>query len=130
MARTVDISSRSVLRRRDVRNGGAGRLPRGMPRYYLRLGSWTGRVSGASLPSERCVRAAVGVGEIRLEDDPQVGFAEDDDVVEAVAANGAHEALHEWILRMLAGDLGPATSNVRRGESRGDASGGLYRDGR
>ncbi len=27
----------------------------------------------------------------------QVGFAEDDDVVEAVAAKRAHEALHEWI---------------------------------
>ena len=27
-----------------------------------------------------------------------MGFAEDDDMVEAVAANGANQALHEWIL--------------------------------
>ena len=45
------------------------------------------------------VRArAVVVGEVRLEDRTQVGLAEDDNVVEALAANGAHEALREWIL--------------------------------
>jgi hypothetical protein len=49
--------------------------------------------------TEREVRAcAVVVGEVRLEDRMQVGLAEDDDVVKAVAANGAHEALHEGIL--------------------------------
>jgi len=37
-----------------------------------------------------------------------VGLAEDDDVVEAIAANGAHEALHERILpRRLRGGLDP-----------------------
>jgi hypothetical protein len=35
-----------------------------------------------------------------------VGFAEDDHVIEALAANGAHEALREWILpRRLRGCL-------------------------
>src|SRR5260370_37961940 len=56
--------------------------------------SWVRRVLG-----EREVRArAMVVREVRLEDRVEVGLAEDDDVVEAVAANGAHEALDEGIL--------------------------------
>jgi hypothetical protein len=41
---------------------------------------------------------AVAVREIRLEDRAQVSFAEDDDMIEAVAANGVHDWLHECIL--------------------------------
>lgn len=38
------------------------------------------------------------VGEVRFEDRVEVGLGEDDWVVEAVASNGAHKALREWIL--------------------------------
>jgi predicted 3-demethylubiquinone-9 3-methyltransferase (glyoxalase superfamily) len=37
----------------------------------------------------------VVVGEVRLEDHVEVRFAEDNDVIQAVAPNGAHEALKD-----------------------------------
>jgi hypothetical protein len=46
------------------------------------------------------------VHEVRLEDRAQVAFADDDDVVEAFAANGANETFREWILpRRMRGGL-------------------------
>ena len=98
MPRTVDLSLASsssggatfvaVMQAADLGEG-----------YDLACAGWLDRSRVRCVLAEREVRArVVVVGEVRLEDDPQVGFADDDDVVEAVAANGAHEALYEWIL--------------------------------
>src|SRR5260370_33573832 len=55
------------------------------------------------------------VREVRPEDHGEVGFAEDDDVVETIAANGAHEALREGILpRRVWG--GPDLFDAKRGD--------------
>jgi hypothetical protein len=75
-----------VFRQRDVRSGGAdlGEC------HDLACAGWLDPSRGRGVLAEREARArAVVVREVRLEDRAQVGFAEDDDVVEAVAANGA-----------------------------------------
>jgi hypothetical protein len=68
-------------------------------RNDLACAGWLDRSRVRRVLAEGEVRArAVVVREVRPEDSAEVGFAKDDDVVEAVAANGAHEALGEWIL--------------------------------
>ncbi len=121
MARTVDPSLASS-------SSGGATFVAVMQAAYLGEGydlAGAGQLDRSRVRSvlgEREVRArAAVVGEVRLEDGPQVGFAEDDDVVEAVVANGAHEALHEWILpRRLRGgfdlfDAEPGDALAKRG---------------
>jgi hypothetical protein len=60
---------------------------------------WVNRSRVRRIFAQGEVRArSVVVGEVRLEDHAEVRFAEDDDVIQAVAPNGAYEALGEWIL--------------------------------
>ena len=61
-------------------------------------GGSTGLPSGASLGEGEMGPGVVVVREIRSQDVSQVAFAQDDDVVETVASNGADQPLSERIL--------------------------------